>query len=293
LDSATKEEEVEEYNFWTVTKYDTTLTFYKVRNLSGSIKTFFPDALLDIRLADLKLDWPLHGWKRLVSNFITTLYNSWKAKLDNPLHKEELANFEHQMRLYVDTHFVVPENNLSIKLNGTEARKFSEFNVPIICSLAGHADILVYEVFIALKTFYELIKFPRSLKELNGGKSYIEALEFQEKELLFKYAKRFGTDSIKKKKYMHNIQHVHELEKFALLEGSATLEEFTMEGREHANCVFSSYYQSKFGMPETKQRGRKFVVQKAKERVETANESAYENTMKFTYFKEAQDLTNK
>jgi len=60
------------------------------------------------------MDWGLHGWKRLVSNFLVSLYKSWAAKLNNKARFEEQAEFEHQMRMHVTSKY--QETNTTFKL---------------------------------------------------------------------------------------------------------------------------------------------------------------------------------
>jgi len=148
--------------------YGTELKIWKIRDLNASIKDYYKKALVDIRLGDFKLDWSLHGWKRLTSNFISALYESWDAKLNNPKKKEELNNFEVQMRAHVRKNFMVPATKGdSIKFSGNEATSFTNNYVPIIQSLDPN-DVTTIEVFESLHKFYVMLMQPKRLK-LNLG----------------------------------------------------------------------------------------------------------------------------
>jgi len=64
--------------------------------------------------------------------------------------------------------------------------------------------------------------------------------------MIFYFAHVFGTDLVKKKKYLHNAQHVHILEKIAMQENMATAEEYMMQGREHRNKTLGREFKQKF-----------------------------------------------
>lgn len=77
----------------------------------------------------------------------------------------------------------------------------------------------------------------------------------------FYFAKIFGSESVERKKYLHNMLHAHTQERICMSKGLATAEEFEMEGREHKNKIFSRFYKSKFeGIIETKKRGMNYLL---------------------------------
>lgn len=58
-----------------------------------------------------------------------------------------------------------------------------------------------------------------------------------------------------KKKYLHNAQHAHLIERIALEFNLATAESYEMQGREHANKVFGREYKQKYdGVVETRKK---------------------------------------
>lgn len=73
--------------------------------------------------------------------------------------------------------------------------------------------------------------------------------------MYFFFVSIFGEAMVLKKKYLHNVQHVHITEGMALNYGLATAESYEMQGREHANKIFGREYKQKYdGVVETKKK---------------------------------------
>lgn len=63
---------------------------------------------MDVPLGRLKLDWHMHGKKRLINNYLLGVYNAWKAKevsKDQRTLGIEEADFNAKMRKYVNKNY--------------------------------------------------------------------------------------------------------------------------------------------------------------------------------------------
>lgn len=82
--------------------YDTSLKIYTTRDLTKNLREYYPNSLIDVELFLIKLDWGFHGWKRLVNNYLSAVFKSWEAKVNNKEKGTQLALFGYLMRKYIN-----------------------------------------------------------------------------------------------------------------------------------------------------------------------------------------------
>ena len=111
-------DDIENKDYYTYHMHSIDLNITNTRDLTSKVRDFYPDALINISLSHIKLDWGFHGWKRIVNNYINAVYSSWISKLQQ--HKAdmltEVALFGAVMRNRVDRGFKGLING-SIKLS--------------------------------------------------------------------------------------------------------------------------------------------------------------------------------
>jgi hypothetical protein len=85
-----------------ITMHNVTMEWYESYDLRLDISVFHPESLvLNIPLFHLHLDWPLHGYKRLINNFLLAVYLSWRGgrtEANQDKMENEEAEFNAAMR---------------------------------------------------------------------------------------------------------------------------------------------------------------------------------------------------
>jgi hypothetical protein len=255
-------------NSETLAMGNVTVECYDTLPLDTRVDLYYPNSALKTHLYQMKLDWLLHGKKAIANNYLNILYTSFtstKRELGT-LWRTRHAEFLQHFRSKVRSSFVEVKKG-SFKLSGTEASSFFASYTNIVPTLCQRTDTV--EIMDKIAALFSEIGKPRRQKNLGV---YIPTIKRLSREILILWVSRFGHSSLVKKKYLHGIMHLWEIEKYSLENNLPTLESYTMQGREHKHKILGAYRAKHFSASETKKSGPKQINQQDTEEQEAIAE---------------------
>lgn len=245
--------------------------FYATFDLNDCVSQHFPASLLKMQLIKIRIDFALHGFKALITNFFNTMLSSFQASEDELKKKVGASEFDRRETNFLKIMWELRSNfnmksglvNGSFSFSGVEVKKLTSTSLGkrLIEALCPRADtMIIYDSIIRL---FRLIATKRDKKV--GDESYVSNVKSLGETLTMNWKKRYGPDSIGKKVYLHLITHIWELEKFCLANNLETIDSYSMQGREHANKIIGAYTLRHNISDSSEKRGRKREGQKEEE----------------------------